>query len=120
MKCLLYPSVFKNQKELLDHYLSYHNIDQNNWFFEKLFQSDNKVFFKNCIRCNQFLATRKEKAIHDFLKHYNDGKSIPFEEKPLDIIRYPSLTIYQIEFRKYNSFYPFLILKSVLNNLCKM
>ena len=83
MKCLLYPSVFKNQKELLDHYLSYHNIVENNWFFQKLFQSDNKAFLKNCIRCNQFLATRKEKAIHDFLNHYNDGKSIPFEEKPL-------------------------------------
>ena len=107
MKCLLCSSVFKNQKELLDHYLSYHNIDENNWFFQKLFQSDNKAFLKNCIRCNQFLATRKEKAIHDFLKHYNDGKSIPFEEKPLDIIRYPALTIYQIEFKKYNSFYPF-------------
>ena len=91
MKCLLCSSVFKNQKELLDHYLSYHNIVENNWFFQKLFQSDNKAFLKNCIRCNQFLATRKEKAIHDFLKHYNDGKSILFEEKPLDIIRYPAL-----------------------------
>ena len=58
--------MFKNQKELLDNYLSYHNIDENNWFFQKLFQSDNKRFLKNCIRCNQFLATRKEKAIHDF------------------------------------------------------
>ena len=111
--------MFKNQKELLDHYLSYHNIDENNWFFQKLFQSDNKAFLKNCIRCNQFLATRKEKAIHDFLKHYNDGKSIPFEEKPLDIIRYPALTIYQIEFKKCNNCYPFLILKSVLKNFCK-
>ena len=76
-------------------------------FFQKLFQSDNKAFLKNCIRCNQFLATRKEKTIDDFLKHYNDGKSIPFEEKPLGIIRSPALTIYQIEFKKYNSFYRF-------------
>ena len=91
MKCLLCSSVFKNQKELLDHYLSYHNIVENNWFFQKLFQSDNKAFLKDCIRCNQFLATRKEKSIHNFLKHYNGGKSIPFEEKPLDIIRYPPL-----------------------------
>ena len=49
--------MFKDQKELLDHYLSYHNIDENNWFFQKLFQSNNKAFLKNCIRCNQFLAT---------------------------------------------------------------
>ena len=70
---------FKDLKELLDHYLSYHNIDENNWFFQKLFQSNNKAFLKTCIRCNQFLAAQKEKAVHDFLKHYNEGKSIPFE-----------------------------------------
>ena len=100
--------MIKNQKELLDHYLSCHNIDENSWFFQKLFQSDNKAFVKNCIICNQFLATQREKAIHDFLNHCNDGKSILFEEKPLDIIiRYPALAIYQIEFKKYNSFYPF-------------
>ena len=76
-------------------------------FFKKIFQSNNKVFLKNCIRCNQFLSTQKEKAVHDFLKHYNEGKSIPFEEKPLDIVSYPALTIYQIEFKKYNDFYAF-------------
>ena len=30
MKCLLCSSKFKDDKELLDHYLSYHNIDENN------------------------------------------------------------------------------------------
>ena len=106
MKCLLCSSVFKNQKELLDHYISYHNVDENNWFFQKLFQTNkNKAFLKNCIRCDQFLTTKKEKVIHDFLKHYNEGKDIPFEEKPLDIIRYPSLLIYQIEYKKYSNHY---------------
>ena len=72
MKCLLCSSKFKDQKELLDHYLSYHNIDENNWFFQKLFQSNNKTLLKNCIRCNEFLATEKQKAVHDFLKHYDE------------------------------------------------
>ena len=61
----------------------------------------------NYIRCNEFLATEKQKAVLDFLKHYDDGKSIPFEEKPLDIVRYPALTIYSIEFQKHRSFYNF-------------
>ena len=61
----------------------------------------------NCIRCNEFLATEKQTAVHDFLKHYDDGKSIPFEEKPLDIIRSPALTIYSIEFQKHSSFFNF-------------
>ena len=61
----------------------------------------------NCIRCNEFLATEKQTAVHDFLKHYDDGKSIPFEEKPLDIVRSPALTIYSIEFQKHSSFFNF-------------
>ena len=79
---------------MFNHYLIYHNIDKNNCFFKKLFIKDNKAFLKNCTRCNEFLATKKEKAVHDFLKHYNDFKNIPFEEKSLDIIKYPALTIY--------------------------
>ena len=107
MKCLLCSSKFKDQKDLLDHYLSYHNIDENNWFFQKLFQTKNKTLFTNCLRCNEFLATEKQKVVHNFLKHYDDGKTIPFEEKPLDIVRCPALTIYCIEFQKHSSFYNF-------------
>ena len=62
---------------------------------------------KKCIRCDQFIATKKQKTEHDFLKHYEEGKEVPFEEKPLDIIRYPALTIYKIEFKKHNKDYDF-------------
>ena len=48
MKCLL-CSKFKDQKELLDDYLSYHNIDENNRLFQKLFQSNNKTLLKNVL-----------------------------------------------------------------------
>ena len=90
MKCLLCSFESQDQKTLLEHYLTYHNIDSKNcFFFQKLFQSDNRPFLKICIRCKQFLTSRKEEAIHDFLKH-DDGKDITFEEKPLDIIRYPT------------------------------
>ena len=107
MKCFLCCYKFKDQKELLDHYLFYRNIDQNNFIFKKLFQTNNKILLTNCIRCNEFLATEKQKTVLNFLKHYDDGKSIPFEEKPLDIVRYPALTIYSIEFQKHRSFYNF-------------
>ena len=86
MKCLLCSSKFKDQKDLLDHYLSYLNIDKNNCFFQKLFQTKNKTLLTNCLKCNEFLATEKQKVVHNFLKHYDDGKTIPFEEKPLDIV----------------------------------
>ena len=72
MKCLLCSFESQDQKKLLEHYLTYHNIDSKNCFFQKLFQSDNRPFLKNCIICKQFLTSRKEKATHDFLKHYSD------------------------------------------------
>ena len=107
MKCLLCSFESNDQKKLIEHYLNYHHIDSKNWFFQKLFQSDNRPFLKNCLRCKQFITTREQKAKHDFLKHYSEGKEIPFEEKPLDIIKYPALTIYQIEYKKYSNIYSF-------------
>ena len=98
MKCLLCSSRFKDQKTLADHYLSYHHIDENNWFFQKLFQTKNEFLLKNCVRCSEFLTTEKHKATHDFLKHYEDGTDVPFEEKPLDVLKFPNLLIYFIEF----------------------
>ena len=85
--------------------MNYHNIDSKNWFFQKLFQPDNRLFLKNCLRYKQFITTREQKVKHDFLKHYSQGKEIPFEEKPLDIIKYQALTIYQIEYKKYSNIY---------------
>ena len=111
MKCLLCSSKFKDQKDLLDHYLSYHNIDENNWFFQKLFQASNKTLLTNCFRCSEFLATVKQKAAHNFLKHYVDGKSIPFEEKPLDILH---LRYILLSLKTTAVFISFTILKNML------
>ena len=107
MRCLLFSSKFKDQKDLLNHYVTYHNIDENNWFFQNLFQIKDKSLLKRCLRCDKFLVTEKQKAVHNFLKHYEDGKSIPFEEKPLDILKLPALMAYSIEFRKHQNFYDF-------------
>ena len=101
MKCLFCSSKFEDQQKLIDHYLTYHNIDQNNWFFKKLFVTNNRAFLRNCVRCDQFLTTNKEKATHGLVKE------IPFEEKPLDIIQPPALTIYKIGFKKYKNQYSF-------------
>ena len=91
MKCLLCFSKFENQNDLLNHYVTYYKT----------------TLLRQCIRCDEFLTTNKHKAVHNFLKHYEDGKSIPFEEKPVDILRLPALTIYSIEYSKYKDFYNF-------------
>ena len=107
MKCLLCSSKLKDQKDLLNHYVTNHNVDENNWFFQKLFQIKDKSLLKRCLRCDEFLVTDKHKDVHNFLKHYDDGKTIPFEEKPLNILKLPALTVYSIEFKKHQNFYDF-------------
>ena len=37
MKCLLCSLKFDDEKELLNHYISFHKIDESNWFFKNLF-----------------------------------------------------------------------------------
>ena len=75
MKWFLCSSNFENQADLLNHYISYPNVDENNWFFQKLFQIKNKSLLKHCVKCNEFLTTEKHKSIHNFLKHYEEGNS---------------------------------------------
>ena len=105
MKCLLCSSTFQNQEDLLNHYVSYHNVDRNNWFFQKLFQIKNKSLLMQCVRCSEFLTTEKHKSIHNFLKHYEKGKSVPFEDKPIDIVRFRGLTIDSIDFYDFYDFF---------------
>ena len=62
MKCLLCSSKFQDQQKLIDHYLTYHNVDQNNWFFKKLFVTDNKTFLKKCICSDDFFDNEKGKS----------------------------------------------------------
>ena len=119
MKRLLCFSKFKDQKDLLNHYVTYHNVDENNWFFQKLFQIKDKRLLKRCLRCDKFLETEKQKTVHNFVKHYEDGKTIPYEEKPLDVLRLASLMIYSIEFRKHQIFYDFYNSELCVKNLFK-
>ena len=107
MKYLLCSSKFDDKSKLIEHYIKYHNIDEDNYFFKQLINLKNKSYLKKCLRCDEFLITKKEKAQHDFLKHYNSGNEVPFEEKPIDIITYPVLTIYKIEYKKHNRQYSF-------------
>ena len=119
MKCLLCSSTFENQEDLLRHYIDYHNVDENNWFFQKLFQIKNKTVLKRCVRCDEFLTTDKHKSVHYFLKHYDKGKNIPFEDKPIDILRFTGLTIYSVELQKHKDFYNFLNSEEVADDFLR-
>ena len=119
MKCLLCSSVFGNEQELMQHYISNHNVDQSNWFFQKLFHPKEKAVFKQCQRCTDFLTTGHHKVRHDFLKHYDQGQQVPFENKLLDISRFSRLTIYSIEYQKCNYYYNFSFPEKVVDDFLR-
>ena len=82
MKCLLCNLKFETVNELNDHYITFHNVDQNNCFFKKFFnESKNKILCQKCFKCDEFLTIKNHK-VHNCLKHYVDGRTKPFENKP--------------------------------------
>ena len=63
MKCLLCSSKFENQNDLLNHDITYHNIDENYWFFQKLFQIKDKAILRQCIRSVKVLDNDAEAVV---------------------------------------------------------
>ena len=109
MKCLLCKFKAENNKGLKEHYINYHNVDEKNNYFNKLFANENDVLVgERCYKCNEFIPTLKYKKTHDFLKHYKDGKDITFEEKPVTVVEIGnSIKKYEIKFSDHSDFYDF-------------
>ena len=75
MRFLLCSTVFDNNKELIQHYVSYDRVYANNRFFQKLFQRTNNMqILRKCLRCDDF--TRDYKSKHNFLKYLVKDKMI--------------------------------------------
>ena len=120
MKCLLCSASFSNDQKLIEHYFQYHKIDQDNKFFQKLFQPSKKgSIFRKCRQCGDFLSTESFKVKHDFLKHYDDEQNVPFEDKPLEIIRTGNITSYEISVNKYRDYYNFQDTEQVVDDLLR-
>ena len=118
IKCLYSPS-FDNDEELIEHYITYHKIDRNNRFFQKLFQSNkNCSVFRKCLRCDDFLTTSDFKIKHDFLKHYNEGYNDLFEDKPVDVEKTGNL-IFEITVNKHDDCYDFENSEEVADDFLK-
>ena len=56
------------------------------------------------MRCEEFIPTIRFKLVHDFLKHYNEGKNI-IEEKPLNINKIGKVIKFEINYQEHSSFY---------------
>ena len=111
MKCLLCDYKNNQVKELKEHYLKYHNVDENNFFFKKLInQKKNIIHRKKCNYCDEFVFLNK--VNHDFLKHYERGLSIDGngdgdDNRPVTITNAGDVKKFEITFKEHSSYYDF-------------
>ena len=116
MKCLYCDRSFADQQSLKNHYVDFHNIDENNHFFKKLFTRDDVFVPRKCIRCNYFCINRRDEKNHNFLSHYHLGGRQPTEDNPLKKIFFDeNLKRYCINFLQHGSFYNFYNSREVLS-----
>ena len=72
MKCLLCDYITTDKKSLKEHYIEFHNVNKNNYFFKRLIDFKGNTFYqRQCQFCKEFVY--ENKVEHDFLKHYNDA-----------------------------------------------
>ena len=120
MKCLVCTSIFDNEEDLLEHYISYHNYDANNRFFQMLFpESRISSIFCKCLRCDDSLTTSNFKVKHDFLKHYNDGQNDLFEDEPVDFATFEKILKYPFSANKFGEYYNFKHSDEVVEDVLK-
>ena len=122
MKCLLCNCKNNKIEELKDHYVKYHNVDENNLFFKKLIDQKKKnkknvIHRRKCNYCNEFVFLNK--ADHDFLKHYERG--IVFgsggnsdnavadvdSDKLVTVTNTGTVRKFEITFKEHSSYYDF-------------
>ena len=125
MKCLLCKFRAKNAEEIEKHYINFHNVDQNNIYFQRLLENENDVLVgERCSKCSEFIPTLKYKKSHDFLKHYKNGREAYSEEKPISILEIGnSIKKYEIKFSDHSDYYDFFnaekLVDEVLTNVRK-
>ena len=120
MNCLLCPASFDNVEKLREHYIVYHKIDKDNKFFQKLFSpTKERSIFCKYLRCGDFLSTENFKVKHDVLKNYADGQNLPFEDKPVEVLKAGGITSYEIFVNKQRNYYNFENAEQDVDNFLK-
>ena len=84
MKCLCCNKSFEEENFLRDQYVTSHGVDENNYFFKKLFTKDRFFAPRKCFRWEHFCLNRRDEKNHNFLVHYQQGGSRPVEDKPIE------------------------------------
>ena len=90
------------------HYKLFHKINTSNWFFQALFEENKGDFFcGKCYRCEKFLTNRLEEKQHNFLEHYQKGREIPLEHRPIIKKNDGTITKFEIQYEKHKNSFDF-------------
>ena len=100
MKCLLCNVQYDNLFGLQQYFIEKHEVDENNYFFKRLFVKERYVFVWNkCPRCEHYYLNSRDKVLF----HYQLGGRCPFESRPIQTRRVDyKLTRYFISFDEYS------------------
>lgn len=70
----------------------------------------------DCACCGHVLETTKARKIHNFFKHYDQGKGLLFEKRLISIERFGGLISYKINFSDHD-FYNFTDSEDIAENI---
>ena len=120
MKCLLFK-YFSTQddEELLNYYICFHQVNQNNYYFKDLFSLDTNSFYsKYCDKYKKLFSTCTEKSNHIFLQHYQQiGGDTSSSNHPIDIFKRGPITFFSINISAHSNSYNFFDGEKAIDNL---
>lgn len=107
-KCLLSKRQFDSDDLLKQHYINFHNVHPENYFFKKLF-GKKRTNFKpgKCLLCNEFNPTLENQKLHKFRKQYSKGKNRAFKDRPLNTYRNGAIKVFEITAKEHSAQYDF-------------
>ena len=109
MKCLYFSCYFEEEENLRKHYEEYRKVKSNNYFYKQLFEKSTTTGFclRKRYRCDAFILNETEEKNHNFLFHFQEGGSIPFEHRPIIIENENRLIRFTIFYEKHKDSYNF-------------
>ena len=115
MKCLLPDLKNNDDVELKNHYIHFHLIDKNNYFFKELLSTDlANRYLNRSGECKMLFDTCRKKKSHCFLKHY--AQSSGSNNFPLNNLKRSIITYYSINFSLHKNYYDFYNVEKTLHD----